>query len=81
MLSDYIIKIYFKYDMKKTLTIISESLNKNSRNSVPDTMLIHGIECSDRKKIAEKFNSNFISVRKLEGENTDQNNDDNFVIT
>ena len=68
----------FKYDMKKTWKIISESLNKNSRNSVPDTMLIDGVECSDRKKIAEKFNSYFVSVGKLEDENTDQNNDNNF---
>ena len=68
----------FKYDMKKTWKIISESLNKNSRNSVPDTMLIDGVECSYRKKIAEKFNSYFVSVGKLEDENTDQNNDNNF---
>ena len=59
--------------MKKIWKIISESLNKNS---VPDTMLIDGIECSDRKKIAEKLY--FISVGKLEDENTDQNNEYNF---
>ena len=41
-------------------------------------MLIDGVECSDRKKIAEKFNSYFVSVGKLEDENTDQNNDNNF---
>ena len=35
----------FKYDMKKNWKIISESLNKNSRNSVPDTMLIDGVDC------------------------------------
>ena len=64
--------------MKKTWKIISESLNKNSRNLVPDTMLIDGVECSDRKKIAEKFNSYFVSVGKLEDENTDQNTDNNF---
>ena len=40
----------FKYDMKKTWKFISESLNKNSRNLLPDTMLIDGVECSDRKK-------------------------------
>ena len=81
MLSDYIIKNLFdqfKYGMKKNLKIISESLNKNSCNSVLDTMLIYGIECSGRKKIAEKFNSYFISVGKLEDENIDQNNENNF---
>ena len=35
-------------------------------------MLIDGVECSDRKKIAEKFNSYFVSVGKLEDKNTDQ---------
>ena len=64
--------------MKKTWKIISESLNKNSRNSVPDTMFTDCVECSDRKKITEKFNSYFVSVGKLEDENTDQNNDNNF---
>ena len=68
----------FKYDMKKNWRIISESLNKNSRNSVPNTVLIDGVECSDRKKIAEKFNSYFVSVAKLEDGNTDQKNDNNL---
>ena len=66
--------------MKKTWKIISESLNRNSRNSVPDTMLIDGVECSDQKKIHEKFNSYLISVGKLEDENSDQNNDHNFRV-
>ena len=32
----------FKYGMKTNWKIISESLNKNSRNSIPNTMIIDG---------------------------------------
>ena len=52
----------FKYDMKKTWKIISDSLNKTSHNTIPNTMVINGLDCTDKKQIADSFNSFFISV-------------------
>ena len=43
----------FKYDMKKTWKIISDSLNKTSHNTIPDTMVINGLDCTDKKQIAD----------------------------
>ena len=31
----------FKYDMKKTWAVISEILNKNVRNPIPDNMVVN----------------------------------------
>ena len=42
----------FKFDMKKTWSIISENLNKNVRNPIPDKMTINGVNCRDKQVIA-----------------------------
>ena len=49
----------YKFDMKKTWAVLSQILNRYSRNSVPDNMLINGVECSDKQAIVEHFNSSF----------------------
>ena len=36
--------------MKKTFRIISETLNRKVKNSVPETMTINGQDCSDKEK-------------------------------
>ena len=51
--------------MKKTWAVLSEILNRNSRNSVPDNMIINGVECSVKQAIVEHFNSFFASVGEL----------------
>ena len=33
--------------MKKTWAVLSDILNRDIRNSVPDNMIINGLECSD----------------------------------
>ena len=43
----------FKYDTRKTCEncsdiVISETLNKNARNPIPDNMVINGVDCSDK---------------------------------
>ena len=43
----------FKYDMKKTWKIISDSLNKTSHNTIPETIVINGLDCTDNKQIAD----------------------------
>ena len=45
--------------MKKTWVVLSQILNRNSRNSMPDNMIINGVECSDKQAIVEHFNSFF----------------------
>ena len=50
----------YKFDMKKTWAVLSEILNRNSRNTVPDNMIINGVECSDKQAIVEHFNSFFL---------------------
>ena len=39
--------------MKKTWAVLSEILNRTSRNTVPDNMIINGVECSDKQAIVE----------------------------
>ena len=50
--------------MKKTWSIISENLNKNVRNPIPDKMTINGVDCRDKQVIADNFNSFFASIGK-----------------
>ena len=54
----------YKYDMKKTWNIISETLNKKVKNPIPETMTINGQDCSDKGTIAESFNTFFASIGK-----------------
>ena len=39
----------YKYDMKKTWSVIFETLNRKVKNSVPETMTINGQDCSNRE--------------------------------
>ena len=45
--------------MKKTWGIISEALNRNVPNSIPDTMTINDEDCRYRQVIADSFNDFF----------------------
>ena len=49
----------YTFDMKKTWAVLSEILNRNSRNTVPDNVIINGVECSDKQAIVKHFNSFF----------------------
>ena len=49
----------YKHDMKKTWGVISETLNRKVKNSVPETMTINGQDCSNREIIVENFNTFF----------------------
>ena len=51
----------FKFDMKKTWSIISEILNQNVRNPIPDKMTMNGVDCCDKLVIDDNFNSFFAS--------------------
>ena len=53
----------YKYDMKKTWSIISETLHRKVKNPIPDTMTI-GQDCSDKEIMAESFNTLFASIGK-----------------
>ena len=48
--------------MKKSREIISDSLNRTSHNSILDTMVMNGLDCTDKKQIADSLNSFFVSV-------------------
>ena len=53
----------FKHDMKKTWSIISETLSRNKQNqSLPETMTINGQDCSNTQVIAEHFNTFFATI-------------------
>ena len=54
----------YKYDMKKTRSIISETLHRKVKNLIPDTMTINGQDCSDKETMAESFNTLFASIEK-----------------
>ena len=59
----------FRFDMKKTWGVISETLNKNVRNPIADNMVINGVDCSDKQLIADNFNNFFASIGKLNASN------------
>ena len=48
--------------MKKTWAILSDILNREAINPLPDMMTIQGHECSDKKVIAEQFNIFFATM-------------------
>ena len=50
----------YKHDMKKTWGVISETLNRKVKNSVPETMTINGQDCSNKEIIVEEFLINFL---------------------
>ena len=55
--------------MKKTWGVISVTLNRKVKNSVPETMTITGQDCSNKEIIAKEFNKFFATV----GEKIEQN--------
>ena len=44
-----------KFDMKKTWDVLSDILNRDIRNSVPDNMIINGLECSVLPVLSKVF--------------------------
>ena len=51
--------------MKKTWAVSSVILNWDSRNSVPDNMIINGVECRDKQAIVEHFNYFLLQLENL----------------
>ena len=45
--------------MKNIWGVISETLNRNVNNSVPEKMTINGQDCSNKEIIVEEFNTFF----------------------
>ena len=68
----------FKYNMKKTWKIISDSLNKTSHNTIPDTMIINGLDCTDKKQIADSFNAFFVSVGEQNNANIERHRESHY---
>ena len=64
--------------MKKTWAVLSEILNRNSRNTVPDNMIINGVECSDKQAIVKHFNLIFASVGELNSRNIIEHGDSSY---
>ena len=64
--------------MKKTWKIISDSLNKTSHNTIPDTMIINGLDCTDKKQIADSFNTFFVSVGEQNNANIERHRESHF---
>ena len=67
-----------KNDMKKTWAIISDTLNKNSRPSIPETMTINDTTCHDKQVIADKFNLFFASIGEMNETNTAEHVDSSY---
>ena len=64
--------------MKKTWAIISDTLNKNSRPSVPETLTINDATCHDMQVIADNFNLLFASIGEMNETNTDEHVDSSY---
>ena len=65
--------------MKKTWAIISDTLNKNSRFSLPETMTINGTTCHDKQVIADNFNRFFASIGEMNETNTVEHMDSSYT--
>ena len=52
----------YENDMRKTWSIISDTLNKKVKHSIPDIMSVDGEKCSDKARISEHFNSFFATI-------------------
>ena len=50
--------------MKKTWGVISETLYRNVKKSVPETMTINGQDCSNKDIIVKNFNAFFLALEK-----------------
>ena len=68
----------FKYDIKKTWKIISDSPNKTSHNTILDTIFINSLDCTDKKQIADSFNSFFVSVGEQNNANIERHRELHF---
>ena len=68
----------YKFDIKKNWAVLSDILNRDIRNSVPDNMIINGLECSDKQGIAEHFNAFFATVGKLNFRNITEHSDSSY---
>ena len=63
----------FKYDMKKTWSVINDVLNKNkSKKSFPDYFEVDGIKISNKINIANNFNKYFTEIGPKLAESTSQ---------
>ena len=54
----------YKHDMKKTWGVISETLNRKVKNSVPETMTINGQDCSNKEIIVEEYIHFLLALEK-----------------
>ena len=45
-----------KHDMRKTWSIISDTLNRKVKHFIPDIMSVNGEKCNDKARIYEPFN-------------------------
>ena len=68
----------YKFDMKKTWAVLSDILNRDIRNSVPDNMIINGLGWCDTQAIAEHFNSFFATVGELNSRNITEHSDSSY---
>ncbi len=62
----YYNKIFDRYrnNLKKTWSVISETLNRTKNVIIPDKMDISGHECSDKRTIVEQFNKFFVTTNE-----------------
>ena len=52
----------YKNDIRKTWSIITDTLNKKVKRSIPDILSVNGEKCSDKARISEHFNSFFATI-------------------
>ena len=64
--------------MKKIWGIISEALNRNVPNSIPDTMTINDEDCRYRQVIADSFNDFFSTIRERNEQHIRKHNGSHF---
>ena len=53
----------YKNNMRKTWSIISDTLNRKVKHFIPDIMFVNSEKSSDKARISEHFNSFFATIK------------------
>ncbi len=68
----------YKHDLKKTWSIISETLNKSKRSLIPESMTINGADCCNIDIIVNQFNTFFSTITEQNNVNLDTHEESSF---
>ena len=71
----------YKYNMRKTWSLISETLDRTKKSLIPEAMMINGQECLNKQNIVNHFNNYFASItEQIETINHEDSSYDDYLV-